>query len=262
MSVSEELKIQDGDTPNFCWSQEIFIEKLKMSRKIIATHLKNYLLHESDEWDDVVSDIKSSLSTAKGEFRDFLDRVMHGDEMNVSGVEKKVTPADLAVSLKTSKSGAALLKDVAFQARVGEIAENIGVQPTAIIRVMNKESRLNPKAVNKYTGASGLLQFMPSTAQSLGTSVEEIRNSPAIKQLDWVEKYFKPYRGKVHSYEDLYMVTFFPAALGKPKDRIIRTKKTSAELISRQNPVIARAAGKTPGTPLTIQDFYTYARQN
>jgi hypothetical protein len=248
----EELKIQDGDTPNFCWSPEIFIEKLKMSRKIIATHLKNYLLHESDEWNDMVTDIKSSLSTAKGEFRKFLDGI-------ISGEDTHVTKSDVAKSIKTSASGAALLKDSAFKYRASEVAQNIGVPTSALIRVMNKESRLNPKAVNQRSGASGLIQFMPSTAKGLGTSVEEIRNSPAIKQLDWVEQYFKPYRGKVHNYEDLYMVTFFPAALGKPKDKIIRTKRLSAELISRQNPVIARAAGKTPGTPLTVGDFYKYA---
>jgi hypothetical protein len=222
------------------------------NRDYIATHVKNHLLHESSGLEDFVNTIRTSLSTAKDKFRQFLDLVMKGD---VAGVDKK----DVAFSLKTSASGANLLKDPAFKARVGLAARNIGVQPRDLIRLMNKESRLNPRAVNPKTKATGLIQFMPSTAAKLGTSVQELRNMSALVQMDYVERYFQPYRGKIHDYEDLYIATFWPAALGKSDSTIIASRNLSAQTISSQNPVIARAAGKQPGEPLTIGDFRVYA---
>jgi hypothetical protein len=54
------------------------------------------------------------------------------------------------------------------------------------------------------------------------------------------------------------MQTFFPLALGKPANFVIETSKQNATLISEQNPGIARAAGKKPGDPLTVSDFYKY----
>jgi hypothetical protein len=224
-----------------------------MDRKYIGTHLKNYLLHESDEFDEFLSSVKDNLVSAKNEFKSFLDKVTNNE---IDGVDKE----DVATSLKTSATGSRLLQDTAFKARLGEVARNIGVPPTALVRVMNKESRMNPHAVNAKTNATGLIQFMPSTAKMLGTTVEDLKKMSALEQLDYVEKYYLPYKGKVHNYEDLYMATFFPAALGKSKDTVMRTKNLSAETISSQNPVIARAAGKQPGEPLTVQDFLTYAK--
>lgn len=223
-----------------------------MDKKIIQRVVRETLIKESSDFDTFLDDVKSGLNSAKTEFKSFLD-----DIMSTGSEEKK---AAVVTSLKTSKTGRALMRDPAFAMRTGEIANNLGVQPMDLFRVMNKESGLNPRARNPYSGASGLLQFMPRTAQGLGTSVEEIRSMPAIEQLDFVEKFFHPYRHKIHSYEDLYLATFFPAALGKPDDAILQTKRLSAQLISRQNPAVARAAGKRAGEPLTVGDFKTYAR--
>jgi hypothetical protein len=224
-----------------------------MSRNTIAAELRKNLLKESAEVDEFIKTIKDGLVKAKNEFKKFLDDVTKGDFPNVD-------TEDVAKSVKTSASGAALLKDVAFRARVGEVADNLGVDSSALIKIMNKESGLKPHAQNPRTKATGLIQFMPKTAERLGTTVDELKDMSALEQMDYVEQYFRPYRGKVHNYEDLYLVTFFPAALGKPEDWVMRTKKTSAELISKQNPVIARAAGKQPGEPLTVGDFRKYAR--
>ena len=58
----------------------------------------------------------------------------------------------------------------------------------------------------------------------------------AIDQLHYVYKYFKPWTGKMKSYFDLYLVTFFPAAIGKPDDYVLQTGKLSAATIAKQNP--------------------------
>lgn len=125
-----------------------------------------------------------------------------------------------------------------FIARAKEIARNIGADYGDLMTVMFIESKLNHRAVNKTSGATGLIQFLPSTAKSLGTTVEELRSMSNVEQLDYVEEYFRPYAGRVGDLEDLYFAVFFPAAMGKPDDYVIQTKSQSAGLIAKQNPIL------------------------
>lgn len=111
--------------------------------------------------------------------------------------------------------------DPAFQAKAQQVANNLGVSLDDLIGIMNHESGLNPGAVNPYTNATGLIQFMPNTAKGLGTSIDALKNMSAIEQLDYVEKFYKPAAGKAKDIGDLYMYTFLPAAVGKPDDFVL-----------------------------------------
>lgn len=97
--------------------------------------------------------------------------------------------------------------------------------------VINNECGFNPKAVNPISGASGLIQFMPNTAIALGTTVEAIRKMSAIEQLVFVEKYLKPWRGKIKNVSDAYFVVFYPAAIGKPSTFVFPT------IVAKQNKI-------------------------
>ena len=123
-----------------------------------------------------------------------------------------------------------------FCARLHSICDSLRISPEWLLAVMYIESRINPYAVNKYTGATGLIQFMPSTAKNLGTTPAELLTMTAIDQLDYVYLYLKPYTGKMHSLMDVYFAVFFPAAIGQPSDYVLQTSKLSASLIASQNP--------------------------
>lgn len=69
--------------------------------------------------------------------------------------------------------------------------------------------------------ACGLLQFMPTTAAALGTSTKALEGMTVMEQLCYVEKYFKPYKGKLRTLSDVYMAILWPAAVGKPEDYIL-----------------------------------------
>lgn len=122
-----------------------------------------------------------------------------------------------------------------FESRVVEIANNLGIDPNWLMIVMYFESGLNPSAVNKYSGATGLIQFMPSTAQRLGTSTDELKTMDAISQLDYVEKYLSAYKSKMASLTDVYLSVFYPAAVGKSDDYILGGD--NAELVASQNKI-------------------------
>ncbi|MCI0664125.1 MAG: transglycosylase SLT domain-containing protein, partial [Acidobacteria bacterium] len=76
--------------------------------------------------------------------------------------------------------------------------------------VMANESLFNPAARNPLPGqtASGLLQFIESTAGRMGTTTEAIRRMNPVEQLRLVERYLTPFRGRLNSLADVYLAVF------------------------------------------------------
>lgn len=124
----------------------------------------------------------------------------------------------------------------AFAARVREISTALGINPNWLMGIMYFESKLSATARNA-SGATGLIQFMPSTAANLGTTTAALASMSNVQQLDYVYKYFKPANGKLKTWLDLYLWVFFPVAIGKPDSYVLATSRISASTIARQNPV-------------------------
>lgn len=116
----------------------------------------------------------------------------------------------------------------AFKSKLVDISKRLGVNPNYLMAVMSFESKLNPKAVNPLSNATGLIQFLPSTAKGLGTSVSALKGMSAERQLDFVEKYLTPYKGRMNSIEDAYMAVFYPAAIGKSNNSALFSRGTTA----------------------------------
>lgn len=110
--------------------------------------------------------------------------------------------------------------------KIKDISTKLGINPNWLMYVINHESGFNPKAYNPDGGATGLIQFMPTTANGLGTTTAELMNMNTLQQLDYVYKYFKRGAGKFHSIYDLYLFTFYPYAMGKPDTYIIGSEKS------------------------------------
>lgn len=110
---------------------------------------------------------------------------------------------------------------VAFRDRVRAIAAELGVSADNLMTCMAWESgrSFSPGVKNLAgSGATGLIQFMPSTAAGLGTSVEALAAMTAEAQLEYVRRYFLPFKGRLHSLSDLYMAILWPKAVGEPDD--------------------------------------------
>ncbi len=101
----------------------------------------------------------------------------------------------------------------AFIKKVKEISSRLGINPNWLMLVMYMESNINHRAVNPMGGATGLIQFMPFVATELGTTTKQLLNMSNVEQLNYVEKYFKSWAKYVTGFTDLYLVTFYPAAL-------------------------------------------------
>jgi Transglycosylase SLT domain len=117
-----------------------------------------------------------------------------------------------------------------FKTKVIKISGNLGIDPNYLMAAMAFESAetFSPSVKNSQSGATGLIQFMPSTATLLGTSTGTLAGMTPETQLDYVEKYFKPHATKLSTLEDLYMAILWPAAIGKSNSEVLFSKPSKA----------------------------------
>lgn len=93
-----------------------------------------------------------------------------------------------------------------FLREVEGVAARVGAQPEHLLATMSFETggRFSTDVVNPRSGATGLIQFMPDTAAGLGTSTEALSRMTPTEQLQYVERYFEPHRGRLDSLENVY----------------------------------------------------------
>lgn len=143
------------------------------------------------------------------------------------------------------------IQDPDFNTKLGKVADALGVQSNDLLAIMKQESGVNPKAVNRSSGATGLIQFIPSTARKLGTTTDELYNMSAVEQLDYVYKYFKMIGVKPGmGLGDLYIAVFYPAALGQDDNHVI---SASGHAVYDQN----RGLDRNKDGTITVADVKT-----
>ncbi|MDA3910960.1 MAG: transglycosylase SLT domain-containing protein [Bacteroidales bacterium] len=130
---------------------------------------------------------------------------------------------------------------LSFLKKLVAISRKLKINPNWLLAVMNSESGINAQAVNQNGGATGLIQFMPATAEWLGTSTSTLYRMSRVQQLDYVYKYYQKWlqSGKqIKSYEDLYMLTFYPYATNQGNSYVFGSERSSdyAKIVSDHNP--------------------------
>lgn len=111
-----------------------------------------------------------------------------------------------------------------FKERVWWIADTLGLNPDDLMACMAWESgeSFSPSKKNLAgSGATGLIQFMPSTAKTLGTTTAELAKMTAEDQLNYVYKYFRPFKGKLNNLGDVYMAILWPRGVGQPDHYVV-----------------------------------------
>ena len=120
--------------------------------------------------------------------------------------------------------------DTSFQQGVTDLAKKYGLSEDALYAVMDFETggTFDPAQKNAAgSGATGLIQFMPSTAEGLGTTTEDLAKMTRTEQLVYVDRYLENKNIQGAGVEDLYMSVLFPAAVGRPNDFVLFGKGAS-----------------------------------
>lgn len=138
-----------------------------------------------------------------------------------------------------------------FRDRVWWIADTLHLNPDDLMACMAFESAETFRSDIKNaagSGAVGLIQFMPETAEGLGTTAKSLSKMTPEDQLNYVYKYFRPYNGRLHNLGDIYMAILWPKAVGKPdsytlwdKSSMPTTYRQNSGLDSNKDAVITRA---------------------
>lgn len=117
-----------------------------------------------------------------------------------------------------------------FRERVRWIANDLKMDANFIMACIAWESGETFSASVKNmagSGATGLIQFMPSTAIEIGTTVTKLAAMTAEDQLNFVYKYFAlmiKRRGPLVTLEDVYMSILWPSAIGKDASYVLFDK--------------------------------------
>lgn len=114
-----------------------------------------------------------------------------------------------------------------FRAEAVAVSDRLGIDPSWLMACMAFEtgetfSASVPNAAG--SGAVGLIQFMPQTAAALGTTTKDLAAMTATQQLAYVDRYFYPRAGKLHSLGDVYGAILWPAMIGKPDTAVVFDK--------------------------------------
>ncbi|MCX6824821.1 MAG: hypothetical protein NTY80_01230 [candidate division SR1 bacterium] len=117
-----------------------------------------------------------------------------------------------------------------FVKKVIIISKEVEINPEDILKVMVFETggTFDPSKKNiAGSGSTGLIQFMPDTAKGLGTTTSDLAKMTAFEQLDYVQKYFLPYKGRLKTLEDVYLAVFTPKFVGKPLNYVGYSKPSN-----------------------------------
>ena len=155
---------------------------------------------------------------------------------------------------KSTSSPQNSFKDTDFIKKLRAVSKSLGVDPEDLAAIIHMESRGRADAVNKFDVSVGLIGFTETTARSLGTTKDRIKQMPAIDQLDLVEKFYRRAGVKTGmNRAQLYMLTFLPAFVNAPDNTVLGREnggnlqlpngsmsKLSMHKIWLQNPVFSK----------------------
>jgi hypothetical protein len=123
-------------------------------------------------------------------------------------------------------------------------AAGCGFDPDELATIISVESGWKPDARNSIR-AGGLIGFLPGTLARLGWggTPEEFWRMSITEQLPYVFAFYRPWCNRIHRPGDLYVVTFWPAAVGTEDDAIIAAQGGPHEIVWQQNPGLRGSDG-------------------
>ncbi len=133
------------------------------------------------------------------------------------------TPAQSADTIERTVAWGSKVSPV-FKDRLFWLCDDLEINPDDLMACMAFESAETFRADIKNaagSGATGLIQFMPSTALGLGTTVAKLAEMTPEDQLNYVYKYFRPYRSRLRTLEDTYMAILLPSQIGRPLESVL-----------------------------------------
>jgi len=118
--------------------------------------------------------------------------------------------------------------DTDFLNSLESMCNRLNMNCMAVLSVMHYETggSFRPDIKNPNSSATGLIQFMRSTAKKLETTTEDLSKMNQVEQLEYVEKYFNLIKDNFDEVDylnpkNVALAVFYPRAIGQGDDYII-----------------------------------------
>lgn len=147
---------------------------------------------------------------------------------------------DITTTTLPAGSGYRIPEEVAqdqeFVSAAGKLAADLSIPVDDVFRVIEFETAgsWSPAIKNPGSTATGLIQFLESTAKGLGTTTADLAGMTRAQQMEYVGKYLEPYKGRIKNFGDLYMAVHYPKAIGQSETYVMYSQG-SAEYAANKN---------------------------
>ncbi|MCH9688221.1 MAG: lytic transglycosylase domain-containing protein [Deltaproteobacteria bacterium] len=181
-----------------------------------------------------ITDAEQVERIEAGRFR--VEVWRHFEDGKVYGLEVPRTVTELGEGVRAVPAGKVIFASkvsTQFKANLKLVASQMGIDPNYLMAVMAFET--GQKFLPTWYSSSkavGLIQFKTNAAQTIGTTLGALQKLTAEQQLFEVHKYYEFWMktlGRVTTLEDIYMVTFCPAGVGKPLDHVLYSAAKDAQ---------------------------------
>ena len=105
-----------------------------------------------------------------------------------------------------------------FLSGIQKIADKHNIKASELLGLIASESGFKGDALNKSTGAGGLIQFKPEIAKEFGTTVDDIRGMSLVDQLPLIDRYLSKNLPDNATTSQLYGSVFMPSYADKGPD--------------------------------------------
>ena len=184
-----------------------------------------------------MSNTVSTIRNKRNEFRTRADALTPQPEAVSEDTAAIIAAQALGTTEATSIRGFnRVADDTPFLNEVAAVGNRLNINPNDLLAVISFETvgTFNPSIKNPKGSATGLIQFLESTAKGLGTTTADLKQMSRVEQMAYVEKYLAPYKGRMKNIGDLYMAVHWPAGVGKD-DSYVMYKEGSNEYRDNKN---------------------------
>lgn len=138
-------------------------------------------------------------------------------DLSIEEGEDTTTPAPQMPEGITYDLPEGVQGDTEFLNAVDNTANMLGVTSDQLLAVMDFETigSFDPAEKSGTSSATGLIQFIESTAGDLGTTTEELAKMTRTEQMVYVNRYLSRFQGRIKNTGDIYMAVHWPRAVGK-----------------------------------------------
>lgn len=222
-------------------------------QKTIVKHPSDWYFKKGDAiWQPFLNALKKDAPEWKKYSEDFIDKMawmQDAKPLNIGPSLWHMHPIvflgsfinrDKIIWMKKFTEKFGIAKAEVFRTKLLSVSRELSIDPNYIMACIALETgkTFRTDIKNPGSSATGLIQFMKSTAEELGTTTAQLRKMDHVEQMDYVEKYFKMQANNVGvstdqwTLEDVYYSIFSPKTIKLGPNDIVY-QKSDGDLYSK-----------------------------